>query len=1384
MRITGYYLILVTACALACTSAYALQLRRLTMENGLSNNEVYTIIQDSRGYMWFATGDGVNRYDGYDFKIFRHDPNNQNSLSGNFVRAFHEDAKGRLWIGTFANGLDLYDPKSGIFRHYRHINGDPESLISDNIWSLNSLPDGRLLIGTRDSGVDILDPKTGKFRHYTAGAGPDSLKSNKIQNIFVDSHARVWLATSAGLDEFDPDGKQLFHHLNVPQKGGSGSVISIAEDVHHRLWLATMSGPYIYTPGDASITTIPGIPPTKNPMTGVQLYSVIVDMNQNVWFGAEQTGLYLIPHGSDHVLHYQNQVSNNESLPSNTIYDLTEDKSGYIWLGTSSGISMLDPGTLGIYSPKPSDIESKHAVSGEAIMAMYVRHDGLLLGGLDAVYWLPLSSADTNLKSAGHVFAWLDQKQYGGVDSICGTAGKNVLIGTGFGRLLETNSTGGIIRNWLPGTDIGSRSRQIHQILPLNHHEIYLATFYTGLLDFDPETSKTLQIAGDSPKELNPGDIVETLLRTSPSKVWAGTFRGLFQVDTESRRSALLPMMPGNLEPAVEGLYEDPQHTLWIASYEGLWKLKLDDNGDAISKPEVVPTFHGTQILAIEPDTHGRLWLATVNSLIRFDPRDGETLTYGRNQGSPISEYFSYGHTQTPDGWVWFGGGQGAIGFDPDILRPNAKPFSVVLNGVTSYQNGRPLYQSLTPGVPLTLTYQDSISTFDVAATDFDAPQTNTYSYRLLGFQSQWTPPNNSHQITFTNLSPGRYRLEVKAANNWGIWSTVPAVQDIIVLPPWWRTWWAYTFYLLLIIGSSVVYVYSLKRKIEREQEISTNLREANDIKSNFVEKLESQVRKATHELRETLQGVNLKNAELEIAQKRATEAEQVKSQFLANMSHELRTPLTGVLGYTKLLGSTHLNSEQKDYVSTIKQSSETLLAIINDTLDLSRLDAGKLLIDQVDFDLLEVIESTLELLAPTAYQKRLELVRVIAADVPLYLRGDPLRLRQVLTNLLSNAIKFTEHGSVAVEVKALLQDEREAKLAFTVSDTGIGIPAGELPKLFHAYARSRISTQHHVEGTGLGLAICKKLLDLMGGDIRVTSKVGTGTSFQFELVFKLQKNAEPRSRLPRKIKVLLYDAHSLSSQAWRACLMRLGAEVETVPNLESVVSLKADAAIMVLSEKELTQLGELKRSLTPVLPPMLILAPRIERQALKDLSETLFHRVLSKTAREKTLYLELQSLLQTVVHEGDAAPRQAPVAAEPAADAPKILVADDNRINRRLLVTMLNHAGFRVSEAANGLELLDLAAKGQWDAALLDIHMPGMDGIEAAKRLRESLGDSLPPIIAMSADVMPETRTQVLEGLMDDFMVKPFSEQELVDKLRWHLDRHSRKRRSTIQGS
>ncbi|HEX4299420.1 MAG TPA: two-component regulator propeller domain-containing protein [Gammaproteobacteria bacterium] len=1346
----------------------AAKFRHLSMEDGLSANIVFNFVQDSRGYMWITTENGLNRYDGYTFKIFEHNSGDPNTPSGTLARALHQDSQGRIWLGTFSNGLDVYDPSTGSFRHFHHVPGDPNTIASDSIWSLGSLPDGRLLIGTYDAGLDILDATNGTVKHFPANSGPAAPANNRINNIYVDHSGHVWLCTSTGLDEFDPSGIAATRHFSAQAGKTMLPVWQVAEDPQHRLWMATQGGLFVLDPGAAApraVTEFQGMPPL-----GTYLRSVVVDADADVWFAGAGTGVYLIRRGNTRVQHFGQDADNTDELTSNHVWSLYQDQSGIIWIATTSGIDLIDPRTLDLAVIHPQDVRGGTSETANQVLSIAEYRGQVLMGSLGAIYEAVISDDGT---AQAKLFMDMDKNKYGEITALS-VAKDDLYIGSEWGYLLRRGPTGSA--QTLMHYAIGTKGREIHHIIPIGDHKLYMGTFGNGLVIYDTASGKTTHVEGDTPTELHTNDIVEDLLPTGGNTLWVGTFRGLFKVDTDDNKASLVPMTPGNIEPVVQGLYLDKHHNLWIATYDGLWSIALDARGDAVSKPTAIPEFSHMQVLSIEQDDGGNLWMATINSLIRFNPASGEMLRFGRDQGSPIAEYFSYGHAHASDGRLWFGGGQGAIGFLPGDLKPNRHAPAVTLNTATTYRDGSLITTPLAKGGELTLTYHDRISTFDVAAMDFGAPQANTYSYRLVGFTPQWTPPSRNHLITFTNLSPGRYRLEVKAANNWGTWSTSPTTLDLIVLPPWWRTWWAYTIYLLIVIGSAIAYVYSLKRKITREKAVSASLREANEIKSNFVEKLEVQVKEATQELRETLQGVNLKNAELEIAQRRATEGEQVKSQFLANMSHELRTPLTGVLGYTKLLHSTNLNSEQKDYVGTIRQSSEALLAIINDTLDLSRLEAGKLLIDEVDFDLLELIESTLELLAPIAYQKRLELIRVIPPEAPLQLRGDPLRMRQVFTNLLSNAIKFTESGSVCLEVRVLEQTERDATVAFHVTDTGIGIPEGEIGQLFNAYVRGRISTRHHVEGTGLGLNICKKLLDLMGGQIGVESRVGTGTTFHFQVKFRLQKHVAPRQQLAKKLSILLYDKHPMSNAAWKASLTRLGADVREVAELESLIALQAEAAVLSLSERELAHLGELKQKFSPALPPMLILAPRIDRQTLKDLSETLYHRVLSKTAREKTVYLELQSLVQHAIHTPEAAAESKPAnvvtASKPAADAPLVLVADDNRINRRLLVTMLSQSGFRTAEAGNGIELLDLAARGGWQAALLDIHMPGMDGIETATRLRVIYGEMTPPIIAMSADVLPGGQGGPQQGLMDDFLMKPFNEHQLIELLRTHIER------------
>ena len=1351
--------------------------RHLTTADGLSGAQVFSVLQDQNGYIWLATESGLDRYDGYDFKSFTHNPSDPHSISANLVRALCADAQGRLWVGTFGGGLDVFDPAIEGFRHYVHTAGDPNTIASNNIWSLASVSDHLLVVGTFDAGIDVLDTDSGQIRHYPAAHASRGPSSNRINSIYKSPGGSIWLATDSGLDKFVLSNGSFERYQSIQTGTDGNNIWGITEDRENRIWLATQRGLAVLLPGASTFTN--RLPFSSVPATlqGDTLRDVFVDRDDNLWIASAYSGIYLLAKGSNKIVDIHQHAGDAESLSSNTTWNIYEDRSGLIWIATDNGVNLLDLNVSDMIYIKPADVGGSPPFVSNKILSLVEHSHGLFIGSTAGIYTLPLDPSASHIANAGTQYDRVDVQRYGTVTAFYSPNDQDLIAGTSRGYLLKLRNDGKLLHAWLVGADIGLPGHQIFRIVQGRANKLYLGTFGNGLLDYDLDTATTRQIADIKPTALHASDNVECILPISDDQLLVGTFRGLYSVSTTNATSSLVPLTRQHDEPIVESLYRDRAGTVWVGAYDGLWQLALNElnsisgvrHVDAISKATTGP------ILAIDEGRDQNLWLASTTTLLDYHPQSGDIRLVGHNQGLPITEYYSYPHVRTSDGWLWFGGAQGLLGFDPSRLQPNTHAPQIVVNGVNMYRQGKVLQLAVSARAPLQLSYQDSIITFDLAALDFVAPAANTYSYRLLGLQPEWTTPTHTHQIIFTSLNPGSYHLDVRAANNWGTWSSAPASVDIIVLPPWWRTWWAYTLYVLMTIGSVTAYIHNLQRKIRREKEVSASLRDANELKTHFMEVLESQVKKATYDLRETLQGVTLKNAELEIAQKRAAEGEQIKSQFLANMSHELRTPLTGVLGFTKLLAGTPLTSEQKDFIGTIRQSSESLLAIINDTLDLSRLEAGKLLVDEVDFDLLEVIESTLELLAPIAYQKRLELVRIVPPNVPLQLRGDPLRLRQVLTNLLSNAIKFTESGSVSLKVELITQNDREATLSVVVTDSGIGIPEGELSKLFHAYARSRISVTRQVEGTGLGLAICKKLLDLMGGQIEVSSKLGSGSMFRFQLPFRLQKNLQPRHQLPGRPQILLYDTHPLSSQAWEASLTRMGAYVRRTADLEDAASIHADAALIVLTDKEMVQLTDLHAKLTHNMPPALVLAPRMDRPTLTHVSETLFHRVLSKAAREGAVLIELQSLVQTALpHAIDTSRLVQPVRTTPGADAPLILVTDDNRINRRLLVTMLHQAGMRAAEAASGLELIQLAQKGPWSAALVDIHMPGMDGIEAAERLYKLFGEALPPIIAMSADVMPETRKQVLAGIICDFLMKPFNEQQLIDTLRKHLERHA----------
>ncbi len=560
---------------------------------------------------------------------------------------------------------------------------------------------------------------------------------------------------------------------------------------------------------------------------------------------------------------------------------------------------------------------------------------------------------------------------------------------------------------------------------------------------------------------------------------------------------------------------------------------------------------------------------------------------------------------------------------------------------------------------------------------------------------------------------------------------------------------------------------------------------------------LNSQIEQATQELRETLEAVEIQNAELDIARKRALVGSRVKSEFLANMSHEIRTPINGILGFSDLLTHSRLDEEQRDYVNTIKESCTNLLALVNDILDFSKMEAGKLVIDNVAFDLRDSIEEVMSLMAPTAFGKGLELVHLVYSDVPLKLYGDPIRIRQILTNLVHNAIKFTSGGRVVVRVMLEENQEDTALLRVTVTDTGIGLGRSDQEKLFTAFGQADTAITRRFGGAGLGLIICKKLLDQMGGEIGLESEPGRGSTFWFTLRSSKQPGSDRDNEDEGVIhtpltgcKVLLCDEFLLSRLATRHVCASWGMSVTEAEARDDCLRLLHsgdwDVCIVGLTRDDINTryLPRLVGELPPDSPPLVTLASTVDRGELRMLYQQGATVTLPKSARRQTLYRELCRLLAPDVTP--AVERETGRLASPnpflplvrSRSRPHTLVVDDNEINRRLVSTILARHGVPADEAVNGQEAVEKVQNHPYPLVFMDIHMPAMSGETAIQRIRalQAAAPEHSRIVALTANALPGERERLLAAGADECLIKPITESQILRQVRMSVPAaHSR---------
>lgn len=1025
-------------------------IRVMGKKEGFSESTVYAILKDRKGFMWFGCSDGLWRYDGYQHIRFQHDPKNPKSLSHNFITCLIEDQEGNLWAGTLAGGLNKFDPVTNSFHHFKPDEKDSTSLSANYVSEIAQDSEGNIWVCANK--LDKLNKGSGQFTHFDnkriSQWGPVS--------IYPDKNGVLWLGTNGdGFSRFDP-AKNTFKDYRVthrdPVINDRVNVIrNIKQDARGDIWLATYGGLVKFEPNTENITHWTHDDTNLKSLAHNSIWDVFPEKDGKVWIATWGGGISCFDTTSGEF--------ENETFGAGGLYEvaslefpsLYHEDDGSLWLGSNG---------KGIFRMKPIEALSRMP-NAEAILKKEIRK---IVKGKNYTYFISDKyGLMAFTESAGVAFTlppWRDKKPNGlsgnRISSISESRGGAIFIGTDFGLTIYEPTTKKI--KYLLNNPADTTSLSHNAVITTfvdSKDRLWVGT-PVGLNLLLPETNSFAYWKGRTLSANNVLSIGET-----KEGLWVGTSTGGLNLLNPEKRNVEHFQYDEENDSTINGntidkIFTDSQNNLWIVTRQGL--NKYNPNTKNFNRYTLTEAL----ITDVSENKDRNLFILTSDRIYEFlrsaiNKKSNEN--YLRRLYLPLGEITAKWSANENRFYLLADNEIGVL--DLDEFRPESKTPSIAITSFQLDPNNKHPLDSLERMInpvyrkSITVDYDQNLFSIEFSALDFTNPSDNQYAYQLEGFDAGWTHSGNRRFVTYTNLNPGRYTFKAKGSNYAGIWNEEGVTLAITILPPPWKTWWAYMSYAFIFVGL----LYMGRRTVVNR------------------ERLKAQVIVAEKE-RQTLK-----------------ELDHLKTKFFSNITHEFRTPLTLIQGPANELLEKTKDPETRKLLTMIKNNSARLLTLINQLLDLTRLDAKevKLTYDATRLDIM--LKSIISQFTSLATSRGIQLEwKISEMTQPVLI--DKEKVETILINLISNALKFTTAGGRVMVTSTFNNNV----LKVEVSDNGRGIPAEKLPHIFDRFYQVEATDSSHSEGTGIGLALVKEYVELMKGIIEVESKEGVGTSIKVSL--------------------------------------------------------------------------------------------------------------------------------------------------------------------------------------------------------------------------------------------------------------------------------------------